>query len=1100
MQQKLTQLNFYSLLVCCWFSWVLPVYAKPEPSVKISPQPLNQAMQQLANQYHVVIIAAADITQNIQLKAAQADSVFAALTLALADTHLEVKQGQNDSVLITAKHFSAAKKMHQLDTKLETPLQTIEQLTVIGSRIRGAMQRHTSPVMKMDRQILDINGVNNGRDILMSLPQNGDVKFNENVTEGGINTARGDIASINLRSTGSGNTLMLINGRRMALHPGYQSENSVPVLTPNINEIPALGIQNLEVLADSASALYGADAVAGVVNINMAKQVEGAYLTLRGARAPLIDKNETSLGLNAGLYFGDSEQGKFNFFAGMQTRNSVPTKKLAQAASSNRMQLVDGTLFEGKSGFDNRSPIGGFASLQTLSEQPLTTIDGQNISNANGILHIQHQQNDGCRLSYINQLCFDDGLVSSATDRSLYYDMDANRELYSKLTRYNLFSNLSYQLNEQSELYAELSYYQAITKRFSESPRVLDSARIVIPKTNYWNPFGAKKFADGRVNPNRLNSVDIPDEGIDLVLYHYRVLDAGNRFGVVENSSYRWLLGSRGWLGNWEYDTAILHSRAQSKDTIYNAVSNTLFQQALSLATPDAYNPFNGAWDYETTDFSTDLTPNSVHIIDSIKTKINKTGVSKLSLADFKLSNPNVLSLPAGPLGIAVGAEYRNESVFDNRGQALDGTSPFIDSVSGFYSQSDSLGDSATNDTLGKRNVVSAHLELAVPLLSSEMKLDLVDSLDLQLAFRYESLSDVGQVVVPKLTLSWWLTPDWMIKTMWGKGFKAPNLIQNNSQGVARQSSTIDYVSCAANSGLANLSACSGSPREITLVAAKLKPEHSISKTIGLSYLPADIKQLAITADYWQIEQQSVVGRLGGSNQTALDLVYRLNGSFNPNVQRAEPTPSQLALYQGTGIEAAGDILYVNDPFLNLDLRTIKGADFTLSYRQDNDLATVNYRLNLARLLSYTQESGELFNKVAALGIASVQNTQQVGINGNPKWRGNALISMQKDNWVLGASLDYIAQFSESSISRVDENGQKHYWQIKPWYRLNLYSQFNLNGFFEKSPHQKSTEITLGIKNLLDKKAPLADEKYGFFGAVHNPDGRTFYLQFSQQL
>jgi len=124
------------------------------------------------------------------------------------------------------------------------------------------------PVTVVDEIDIENSGASSGDEIFRSIPQAGTVAFNEqNATT--QNNARGDVASINLRDLGTGNTLLLINGRRMNLHPGFQTELLVPVVTPDANEIAPGSVRRIEVLRDGASAIYGADAVAGVINTHL---------------------------------------------------------------------------------------------------------------------------------------------------------------------------------------------------------------------------------------------------------------------------------------------------------------------------------------------------------------------------------------------------------------------------------------------------------------------------------------------------------------------------------------------------------------------------------------------------------------------------------------------------------------------------------------------------------------------------------------------------------------------------------------------------------------------------------------------------------------
>ena len=123
-----------------------------------------------------------------------------------------------------------------------------------------------------------------GDELFRSIPQLGDVAFNTSRTIGAVNDARGDTASINLRALGTGNTLVLLNGRRMVNHPGTQAENLTPVVTVNANAIPVTGVNRVEVLLDGASAIYGADAVAGVVNTVLKNDFEGLTAEVTAGR------------------------------------------------------------------------------------------------------------------------------------------------------------------------------------------------------------------------------------------------------------------------------------------------------------------------------------------------------------------------------------------------------------------------------------------------------------------------------------------------------------------------------------------------------------------------------------------------------------------------------------------------------------------------------------------------------------------------------------------------------------------------------------------------------------------------------------------------
>ena len=151
----------------------------------------------------------------------------------------------------------------------------VDEITVVGSNIKGAKVDAALPVTVVGADQVMATGAVSGDELFRSIPQAGDVQFQEARTTGNLNDARGDVSSLNLRNLGTGNTLMLLNGRRAVMHPGTQTENLVPVQTPNTNAIPVPGVKRLEVLRDGAGAIYGADAVAGVVNSVLDTRFQG---------------------------------------------------------------------------------------------------------------------------------------------------------------------------------------------------------------------------------------------------------------------------------------------------------------------------------------------------------------------------------------------------------------------------------------------------------------------------------------------------------------------------------------------------------------------------------------------------------------------------------------------------------------------------------------------------------------------------------------------------------------------------------------------------------------------------------------------------------
>lgn len=932
----------------------------------------------------------------------------------------------------------------------------IEEVLVVGSQIRGADIEGALPVTVMSEEDIALTGASSGDELLRSIPQMGQVGFNEAVTTG-VNAARGDVNSINLRGLGTGNTLVLLNGRRMVLHPGTQTENFIPVVTSNSNTLPVNGLDRVEVLRDGAAALYGADAVAGVINYVMKEDYEGGLLTVRYGSSVGTGLGEMTVNGAKGLEFNNGAT-QLNLTATYFNKNGFEASERAYSRNSDLRGFFTGDpLFEGDTSLDNRSSIHGwgafdFDGVGRLHVRPTDLVrDSGSMFDA-----------DDCTYLLDGETCLDGG----SGDRALRGNRNSTRMLSSDSERINVFGFLTHELENGTEWYSELGYYNAEIDRQREAAGLLSNSRFEVPADYYWNPLGPVTFADGRVNPNRIvpaGDAEVPDEGLGFTLRTYAPYDVGLRNVNVEDTSFRFVTGLRGSWGDWDWDTGVLYSEAETVDSTDNRVSHTLFQRSLMLDTADAYNLFSGLDVNDPTSLN-DPTPNPDSVLETFRINVKRESETSLALADFKLSNANLFSLPAGDVGIATGVEWREEGFTENRDDRSDGTIQFTDAVSGkLKNVSDIMGSSASPDADGSRTATSLYAELLVPVLRD---LPLVQSLDMQLAVRHEDFSDVGSVTKPKLALSWYLNEWLQVRGSYSEGFRAPNLVQLHQGALSVVNARTDPVT-GASVGL----------EERRLGNKDLQPEENESYSWGVVLTPFD--GFTFTADYWTISQEGVVGILGSSNGLRLDKVLRDQGSFNPNVIREETTDGSI-----------GEPILFLDKYLNLDPREISGIDFSAIYRVETDIGEFDVKFNGAYLSEFEQSPSNELQLLIDAGEAVNNAGSLIKQNGRPRWRSTASLRWKNEQWGAGLFARYVGDVVDTS-TRADSDTEA------PDTPLPVDEYITLSGNVDYrfvGGVVEDVRVRLGIRNIFNEEPDVTDQQLGYFGSLHSNRGRYVYL------
>ena len=991
----------------------------------------------------------------------------------------------------------------------------LEEVVVTGTQIKGAAISEALAVSVIATAEIEAMGVSSLDEILDMLPEQGQNFQNEaeNIS-GGVNAVRGDVGAFNLRNMGTGNTLVLLNGRRMVQTAGYQTElvggSFVPVNSVNPNEIPTMGIRRVEVLRDGASAIYGADAVAGVVNTVLQDNFEG--LTIRG-RYDWYD-NFSANNYRGTIKWGrDFNGGRTNLsmFADYYHRDSINGNEDPRFSSEMRWRLdEDSPWLYDEDGdpvlsFRNTSVNSGYGQWDAEERSLLgTKMDAPPWTDSGGefeLFPLDHpacQHEDAWDVPASDTMCaLRDGVnrdeYGSAT--GVRYDTSGDkaygRDLRSDLDRYNVFLFLNHEFESGTESYTEFSYYTASTKLVRHPTTTSSTYEMVIGAENYYNPFGPCD------SPNRVPGLpesDVPCEGIPIKEDFYRWVEYPR---LIDNTAKTWrfLQGFRGSWGDWDWDTALVWSEAERTDITHNRLSNTLMWEALQDPTPAAYNPF------------ADGEPGvSGSNIERALIDVYRKNTTDLKMVDFKASNPELFNLPAGPVGFLAGGEYREESYSDDRDPRLDGTIKFTYPLDGrtFPYVSDVAGSSPSSDGKGSRDTFSAFVEFAIPVFSN---------FDLQAAIRYEDASDYGDTTVGKLAFGWRVFEPLLLRGSWSEAFRAPNLITVNEGLVVRANSRTSYVCRYAEEmwdegrdpddpryGEATDELdCSDSVQRRAEGSEELVPEKSTNTSLGLVWEPTE--GLMMTLDFWQIEKKGTIGLIGETNHSLIDSLLHIEnglsdcGSFtgNPAMGYGTANPVDVEYFTHAGICSVGQWEYVNDKYANLDTRIVEGYDVGFFYSKDTNYGSWDLTIRGSFYEKYIQEAGPLMNlliEAAESGVFPIGFPSPTGYgdllrqNGNQTKKYNTSLRWRKDKFAASLSAYYLSNFIQTSLGT--REGQK--WVIPSM------TTYNTNFPYYADLFDTETRFRLGINNLTNARAPLADRYFGFFADAHRDYGRYFYV------
>ena len=963
----------------------------------------------------------------------------------------------------------------------DAPERELEEVIVVGSQIRGANIVGALPVSVISVDDIEATGVDSGDDLLEYAAEQGQNYFTEaEDASGGVNASRGDVGAYNLRNLGVGNTLTLLNGRRLVNSPGYQTElvggDFVPTISVNANLIPVTGLDRVEILRDGASAIYGADAVAGVVNNVLQTDYEGFEITGRLSGYDHFDAEDTTITAKWGSFFNDGATNVSVFFSHYDRDNINASEDPRWGAGDHRPFVDPDSPWASSTAFRNLSSNSLYGQFDMVNSSEHGDASYDRVwTDSNGEFELFPLGDERC--TNRNPL-FDTGYgtcIAQDGNGVIRSNFWGQTDVRSKLTRSNVVVFINHDLDNGVESFTELSYYTSDSDRRAHSSAAFSSSKHRVGPDNYY------------LNQLMVDVDGVPTPifaGYELFIDNYRYEEVP-RLVNVKKDTYRFLQGFRGSMGSWDWEGAFVSSKATSDDVTSNRMSNNLLREALFDPTPAAYNPFSAGVDSN---------------IERTLIDVYRKGSSELTMVDFKVARPDFFTLPAGDVGLLLGFEYRNEEMEDDRDPRLDGTITYTDYEGDTYPLvSDVVNSSPTGDVSGSRDVVSLFAEMQVPV---------TESINLQAAVRSEDFSDYGSSTVGKLALGWEVFEGLDFRASASTAFRAPNLIQINEETVVRSGTRYDRAAFQVNA-VQDVDTVIDSDSRYTIQrmatgAEGLEAEESDNYSIGLVLTPMD--GLTITVDKWSIEKDKTIGLFGRENQTVNDMLLRFaNGTNNcdtfvgdPLVVREAPDEGDLAAFAAAGVCPFGEIKFVSNNYTNMALRTVEGTDVGIYYNFDNSLGSFDVRYIGTFLDKFEQkasgafaelqtkkDNGEIPETIPLKGFGDL-----LGLDGVYDNKHTLRMSWKKGPFGVNVAALKKGSFVQTSLGEIDGVGYKVPSMMTT--NLTMSYKFDLMG--------NDARVRFSVRNLEDERAPTADRYYGYYPDAHQDLGRNYYVDLRVRL
>lgn len=835
------------------------------------------------------------------------------------------------------------------DAENEVTESKVEKIQVTGSRIRRADMEGALPVTVIDRQAIEFSGQTSVADLLRNTSFNSTGSFRPRSGS----SAQG-VSQINLRGLGASRSLVLLDGRRLARSPSTGSSQ-------DLNTIPAAAVERVEILSDGASAVYGSDAIGGVINIITRKDFNGVEMKLGASTVEPEggDREEGSIIIGT-----SSDKGSMLGGVSWNKRDIIFARDFPWYDPTSSVSV-------NSNNFENSPTTTRTAIPGGCNETPAYAIS----SNIGSALADSDGNQDLCRFNF--------GSVSAD---------EASTGVVG------FFLNSRYELSDDWSIYSNMSI--STTNSFGRYAPSL--ARIEVNGDSPNNPTNpASAFYD----PAFGASDAFPEGDNSTVFIRHRFAALGNRDGDVENSNADLLVGIEGDIGDYFVDFGVRRNKSKTYDIGRNYVVTPIATEYFNSGAYDVQNPLE----------------NPANILNSMKATIARVGVYDQDEI-FGSVQFDMFELEGGTAITIVGGEWRSIDYVDQ-----------YDSLS----EGGAIGGSAGNSAGGGRYSRAAYVESVFPVL---------EDLEITAALRYDSYSDYGSDVSPKVSLRYTPIENLVLRASYGEGFRAPTIDILTQQPSFSAESVSDVDTCRAVS----LPDDCSTQIDATIVAnPDLESETSEQFALGLAYEFTD--NISLSVDYWDITINNNIRFFGA--ETILG-----------RVENGQPIPPGLGAVRNPANNAIESVVLGN---ANEGTVETSGFDFNVTGIFDFD-EFGGLRSNIQ--MSYTNEY-----------ILNDNGFDFVGTEGVPDYRG--IIS----NVYSISDFDIVWNMNIIAGTNIDGNDEE---TIPAWITNDVQVTYN-------APWEG--RITIGASNIGGKQPPLSpfdgrDYNFGLYDGY----GRITYVRYTQ--